>query len=106
MQYVFDSLLSRYGTQITWKSSVIRGFFQSVNSRSWQNMERMYGPLGEIPRGQYICMLPAAVAVTPGDVLGVGQGQYQIQRVEDVRLGDRVLYQWCLCVRKGGEDLW
>ena len=106
MHHVFDSLCARYGTGISLESGMVNGFFQSVNSRSWQNMERMVGPLGEIPRGQYICMLPSSVTVIPGDVLGVGQGRYQIQRVEEVRLGDGVLYQWCLCVRGGGEDLW
>ncbi len=64
------------------------------------------GPLGEIPRGQYICVLPVAVPVEVGNVVEVGQKSYQIRRVEDMRVGDGVMYRWCLCVQKGGEDQW
>lgn len=106
MRQVFDSLFARYGTRLTVAGQAASGFFSSVNSRSWQNMEQAFGPLGEIPRGQYICMLPVAVAVDFGDTVTVGQKSYQIRRVEAMRFGDTTVYQWCLCVEKGGEDLW
>lgn len=106
MHQMFDSLFARYGTTLSVAGVSVRGFFYSVNSRSWQNMEQMVGPLGEIPRGQYICILPAAVTVTAGDTVAVGQTSYRICRAEDMRVGDGVVYHWCLCVQKGGEDLW
>lgn len=64
------------------------------------------GPLGEIPRGQYICVLPVAVSAEAGDTVEVGQKSYQIRRAEDMRVGDGVMYHWCLCVQKGGDDQW
>lgn len=106
MQQVFDALFDRYGARFTVAGNVVRGFFSSINSRSWQNMEQSFGPLGEIPKGQYICMLPVAVAAATGDTVMVGQKSYQIRRVEDMQVGDATVYRWCMCVEKGGEDLW
>lgn len=78
----------------------VRVFFQGSHSKSWQNMQRVYGPLGEIPRGQYLCYLLPGTAVE-GDTLTLEGKAYRICRVEDM-----AVYQWCLCTRKGGEDTW
>ena len=45
----------------------LRGFLHLFTSRSWQNMEREYLPLGEIPLGQYILVVPASSGLVPGD---------------------------------------
>lgn len=106
MQRMFDRLFQRYGTQLRIGKSFVSGFFFSVNSRSWQNMERIFGPLGEIPRGQYICVLPVAASVTAGDVVSVGRKSYTIRRAEDMLAKGQTMYRWCLCVEKGGNDIW
>ena len=67
---------------------------------------RDFVSLGEIPRGQYICILPASVTVTAGNTVGMDGKQYEIRRAEIVRAGAVPVYYWCLCVEKGGEDLW
>ena len=94
-QYGREVLLISGGTQ-----KLVKAFFQGSNSKSWQNMERVYGPLGEIPRGQYLCFLQPGTAAV-GDGLVVDGKAYRICRVEDM-----VAYQWCLCTEKGGEDTW
>lgn len=101
-----NALFERYGTTLTIGTETARGFFFSVNSQSWQNMDQSYSSLGEIPRGQYICVLPATAAAAAGDTVQVGEKTYQFRRVEDMRFRDDVLYRWCLCVERGGDDPW
>ena len=36
----------------------------------------------------------------------VEEKAYEIRRAEPVRAGNTAVYSWCLCVEKGGEDLW
>lgn len=110
MRALMDRLLGRYGMEavITTEngSFCARVFFHSVNSRSWQNMERAFCALGEIPRGQYICVLPAGADVTAGDTVSVGGRDYRICRVEEMAMHTGAVYQWSLCMEKGGEDTW
>ena len=106
MPQVFNALFTRYGTELTIGENTVRGFFFSINSQSWQNMDQVYSALGEIPRGQYICVLPADVAVAAGNTVQVGQKTYQFRRVEDMRFRDDTIYRWCLCVERGGDDPW
>ena len=106
----FTRLLQRYGTELLLRAAAgtrkVRGILFSVNSRSWQNMERAFVSLGEIPRGQYICILPADTEVETGCFVTVDGRIYEFRRVEPVRFGEKRVYLWCLCVEKGGEDAW
>ena len=110
MEKLFKRFFRRYGTQLQLEDGqqvqTVFGIFFSVNSRSWQNMERAFVALGEIPRGQYICVLPADLAVQAGCTVWVEEKAYEIRRAEPVRAGNTAVYSWCLCVEKGGEDLW
>ena len=110
MEQLFGRLFSRYGVELSLsdgaESQTVAGVFFSVNSRSWQNMERAFVPLGEVPRGQYICILPASAQVTAGYTVGLDGKSYEIRRAEIVRAGATPVYYWCLCVEKGGEDSW
>lgn len=110
MQALMNRLLGRYGMQavITTENGSVtaRVFFHSVNSRSWQNMEKVFLPLGEIPRGQYICVFPAGLAVAAGDTVTVGGRDYRVCRVEEMAMHTGTVYQWSLCMEKGGEDTW
>lgn len=109
MRQMVEKLLNRFGTQMAlcrgkdrWE---IYGFFQAVKSRSWQNMEQVATPLGEISRGQYTYLGPAGIA-REGDTLEVGQKRYLFRRVEPYYYGGEAIYQWGLCVEKGVEDTW
>lgn len=84
----------------------IRGFFQPVRSKSWQNMVNLSTPLGEVFRGQYVYIGPADVPVTEGDRLEVGEKTYFLRRVEAYYYGEEAIYIWALCVEKGVNDTW
>lgn len=102
-------LFELYGTDATVQNgddkTQLRVFFQSVNSRSWQNMEQLWGPLGRIPRGQYICILPAGSAQAEA-VVQIRGASYRVCKVEDMVIQGKVLYQWAICKEKGGRDTW
>ena len=105
MRNLMDQLFRRYGTDAV----ILRGddrqevkaFFHSVNSRSWQNMEHGYSPLGRIPRGQYLCILPAGGPAQVGDSLILRGIEYEIRKLENKYMGAQVIYVWGLCVEKG-----
>lgn len=109
MRQLMDRLFGLYATEATLvhdaQQRPVRVFLQSINSRSRQNMEERYSPLGKIPGGQYTCILPAGSAAE-GDTLLLGSKAYRIRRVEDMTLRSGSVYQWGLCVEKGGEDTW
>ena len=110
MRSIMDQVFARYGsdallTTETGKQKV-KVFFHSVNSRSWQNMERMFFPLGEIHRGQYICVLPIGAVAAAGDTVTVKGTSYKLRRVEEMFLKGESVYRWGLCVEKGGDDNW
>ena len=110
MRSIMDQVFARYGsdallTTETGKQKV-KVFFHSVNSRSWQNMERMFFPLGEIHRGQYICVLPIGAVAAAGDTVTVKGTNYKLRRVEEMFLKGESVYRWGLCVEKGGDDNW
>lgn len=105
-----DGVFARYGTPATIQTAAgeqqVKVFFYSVNSTAWQNMERQFSPLGEVPRGQYICVLPVNAAADPEDTLTVAGRKYLLRRVEDMAMFTGALYRWALCVEKGSEDTW
>lgn len=110
MRQIMDGVFARYGMDgvITTASGSrsIKVFFHSVNSRSWQNMERMFSALGEVPRGQYVGIFPAETAVATGDGLTVNGKNYTVSRVEPMCDRTGPVYQWSLCVEKGGGEEW
>lgn len=110
MKKLMDGVLNRYGVPATIHTAAgaqtVKVIFHSVNSSSWQNMERVFSPLGEVPRGQYICVLPADTAAEPEDTLVVDGRSYLLRRVEQMRVFTGPVYRWALCVEKGSEDTW
>lgn len=110
MRKMAEGIFRQYGTAMTLTNGTgeqkIRGFFQPVRSKSWQSMVSAATPLGEIPRGQYVYIGPAGVAVEIGDQLEVGGRTYLFRRVEPYYYGDEAVYIWGLCVEKGVNDTW
>lgn len=107
MRKTIEKMLRRYGTQLTVYSDggeeSFRGFLHFITSRSWQNSQRDMTVLGEDPGGLYVLITPTSVQVNPGDTVEEGVWQYTVRRVEQVMYRDEILYQWGLCVKKGGE---
>lgn len=110
MRKMIRWLFARYGTDAIIdngeKTVEVKAFFQSVNSKSWQNMETIFHPLGYLPRGQYVCMLPAGTAVDAGNTLTVAEKDYVVCRVEDMPTCAAPAYRWALCTGKGSEEIW
>lgn len=110
MVFAIEKAIRRYGSLLILQRGeeqiAFRGFLQHSNSKSWQNMERSFSPLGEIPTGQYVLLAPTKPVMAEGDVLAQGALKTVICRLETVMVGDQAAYQWGLCVKKGGEDTW
>lgn len=110
MRKTVEKLLRRYGSRITLRRGsadrVFSGVLSHTGSRSWQNMENVYSPLGEIPRGQYGLLAPIEPELAEGDTLILDGKEYLIRRLELERWKGKLVCQWGLCVEKGGEDLW
>ncbi len=104
MQKLMDKLFARYGQKAMLGERCVQVFFQQGHSRSLQSLERVFVPLGEILRGQYVCYLPGDIPVSIGESLQVGNHCYRICRVEAMAFPKgKILYQWALCAGKGGE---
>lgn len=110
MRQMVEKIFAQYGTDMTIihesETRNVRGFFQAVNSKSWQNMEGTASPLGEITRGQYTYIGPAGTAIRKGDTLQLGDKEYLFRRVEAYYYGNEAVYQWGLCVQKGVNVTW
>ena len=109
MKRILEDVFARYGRDVALIShgvnKTVKAFLQSSRSKSWQNMQRVYFPLGEIPRGQYLCYLLPGTAVA-GDLLTVDGQVYEVCRAEEMWALGKAMYQWCLCVGKGGTEVW
>lgn len=105
MEALLERIMDRYGTEILWihdgKEEALRGFFQSVTSRSWQKMLRQVEPLGEVHAGLYVYFGSVNRDVQSGDALTVGKRQYIVRRTEIIYDHTGPAYLWALCARKG-----
>ena len=110
MKQAIAFVLQHYGSTVeavTGESTrSFRAFLQPVTSKSWQNMEHTFGPLGEIPRGQYLYIGPAAEDILGAEFLRCHGEEYLVRRADALLFGDEALYIWGLCVKKGGDDPW
>ncbi len=110
MRDLIEGILAGYGSTVTAvgasSSRSFRAFLQLVTSKSWQNMEKVFGPLGEIPRGQYLYLGPAEEDILGAKYLECHGERYLVRRADTLLLGDAPVYVWGLCVRKGAEDPW
>ncbi len=111
MKKLVDRLFADFGVSAQLcadtRTQTLQVVFQCVRSKSQQGAERIFMPLGQVPREQYVCYFPADTAVSAQDTLVVEGVSYRICRAEPM-LGKegRPLYVWSLCVQKDGEDVW
>ncbi len=104
MANLVQKLLLRWGREIWLGQTLVRGILHHSGSKSLQNMQSAFSPLGQIPNGQYVYIGPANPCPEIGDRLVAGGLAYELRRVEQVRLGKAVLYTWGLCVEGGREQ--
>lgn len=110
MGALISRILQKYGVTAVLEhggeSVELRIFFQPSMSKSWDSMNPIVTPLGQLPGGQYLYIGPAEQEIAQGDQVSVGGNDYILRRVEVYLDRDGPIYRWALCVRKGGEDDW
>lgn len=110
MLRAMEKMILRYGSEMVLihdgQETSIRAFLQETQSRSQENAQREFSPLGEVYKGLHVYIGP----VLPGAVIGdqiVYQGRnFEMRRAEPVMVGNEKAYVWGLCVEKGGESQW
>lgn len=107
MKKLVQKVLSCYGVTVQVETEdrilSVKGFFRFVKSDAWQQTQQVFSPLGQVPRGRYIFLLPMGTEVSVGATLSVGQKKYTACRVEETTFFDEQVCLWCLCVEKGAE---
>lgn len=110
MKRMIDKVLRQYGVPAVLEhdgqSIALRIFFQPSMSKSWDSMNPIVTPLGQLPGGQYLYIGPAEQQIAQGDQVHVYDQDYIMRRVETYLDRNGPVYRWALCVRKGGEDKW
>lgn len=100
-QYGVPAVLEHEGQAVC-----LRIFFQPSMSKSWDSMNPIVTPLGQLPGGQYLYIGPADQCIAQGDMVSVGGQDYIMRRTETYLDGKGPVYHWALCVRKGGDEQW
>lgn len=110
MDGLMSGAMNRYGVPAVLESAAgtkeLKVFFHHINSSAWQNMDRQLFALGEVPKGKYLCVMPADAAASPEDTLNVYGRCYLLRKVEQIATFTGPVCCWCLCVEKGSEDAW
>ena len=110
MRQMIDRILKQYGIAAVLehgrKEIALRIFFQPSMSKSWDSMNPIVTPLGQLPGGQYLYIGPAAQPIDQGDLVKVAGKSYVVRRAETYLDRSGPVYQWALCVRKGGDKPW
>lgn len=105
-----EKMIARYGTPMVLvqngQERKIRAFLQETGSRSQENAQRAFSPLGEVPKGLYVYIGPVTPVAAAGDLLIFQQRIFELRRAETVMVGDQAAYCWGLCVQKGGDGTW
>lgn len=110
MQQTLDKLLRQYGnpmTLVTGDGEIsVRAFLQETRSKSMENTQRQFLPLGEVKRGLFVYIGPAVPAAESGDRV-IYQGRtFIMRRTEVILTAGTPVYCWGLCVEKGGDSTW
>ena len=107
---MIERIFKKYGTSMVLRGGggdkTVRGIWQHTGSLGWQNMQSVYSPLGEIPRGQYLLMLPLEPPLQKGDTLYKDGIWYVVRRVEKIWHAEQAIYRWCLCEEGGQTGEW
>ena len=92
MRRTIERILRKYGTSILLRRGdgdrTFYGFMQHTASLGWKNMQPVYSPIGEVPRGQYLLMMPLEPLLKKGDiVLLQTERGYLLHRVTRLKNG-------------------
>lgn len=109
MEKLVNKIFRRYGVPVLIQEnngeSETRGFIQHTATSARRHLLPEYSPLGELPPGHYLMLLPLN-RVSVGTMVMHNRKWYIVRRVEPVWLGNTAVYDWCLCEERGEMDLW
>ncbi len=100
-QYGNDMVLAREDG--SWQ---IRAFLQESRSKSQDNTQWEFSPLGQVRKGLHVYIGPATPMAEIGDRIVFQQRVFEVRRAEPVMVGSEKAYCWGLCVEKGDADQW
>ena len=104
-----DKIFRKYGVPITVQTDnetyLVNGFVENAATSARKYLLSEYAPLGEIPQGYYVILLPRYEARLGREVM-YGAKWCIIRRIEQIWFQDKVLYDWCLCEERGKPDIW
>lgn len=110
MIYPMKKVFSQWGRPVTvWHGELqrsVNAILQHVSSVSRQSRKRIFSPLGEVPVGAYLLMLPPEETITPGDRVVADGAGYAVRRAEVTYVGNTPLYIWGICEKEGGAATW
>lgn len=106
MRQIIDSLLQQFGVDATVNGIQTRIFLQFSNSKSWDSMNPILTPIGQIPGGQYLYIGPADIKISAGDEVNVDGTAYIMRRCEVYQAQEGPIYRWALCALKGSGTKW
>ena len=105
-----NKILYRYGVPITLQQNTgvvtVHGFVQHTATSARKHLLPEYTPLGQVPQGHYLMILPLTYPLRIGQLLMYNDMWYVVRRVERVWLGKTLIYYWCLCEERGEIDQW
>lgn len=109
MRKLVEKIFRRYGVPITVQEtsgiSITYGFLENMATSAKRHILPEYSPLGQIPQGHYLMLLPINKVRVGKQVMYNGK-MYIMRRVERVCLGSTAIYDWCLCEERGETDKW
>ena len=109
MRRLVNKIFRRYGVpikvEVSSGSYTIYGFVQHTATSARKHLLPEYTPLGEVPQGHYLMLLPVS-EVQVGKQLMYNGKWYIVRRLERVWLGSTAIYDWCLCEERGERDQW
>ena len=109
MKKLVDKIFRRYGVpillQTTEGTETLYGFVQHTATSARKYLLPEYTPLGELPQGHYLILLPLYSAKV-GQLLMHDGRWHIVRRIERIYVGSRAIYDWCLCEKRGEADTW
>ena len=107
MQRALDKMIRRYGNAAVLvqdgQRNYIRAFLQETRSKSQENAQRDYSPLGEVCKSLFVYIGPASPMAAAGDRLEYQQRYFEVRRSAPVMVGNKILCCWGLCVERGAD---
>lgn len=108
MRRMVEKILNCYGQELFLQRLGCKAtaFLQPVQGKGQNMVLKEIGPLGVAHQNQYVYIGPVEPELREDDVLELDGKRYVLRRVETVHGAGGPVYQWGMCVKRGGADNW